>query len=560
MLTSYAFVPAFSPCDRPSCLAPSPRRPRWGVRASAAVAVFSPVAERGRTAREAAFSSYRHGADAVDLPMEVCEGAIPDWLRGTYCRNGPGLFEVGGRKLEHWFDGYAMLTKVALEPRQPPRLSTRFVESDAYQAARRGEMRYAEFMTPQVPPGSGPLGVLKGFASLALGDPTDNACVNLARRGPSLQAMTETQRSWVEVAPDTLATLRKVAWEGPSVGQLSTAHAQRDPAGGGWVNVGTEIAPPLWSQYHVFRTADDSPQRREILCSIPCADGAAPYWLHSFGLTREHVVVVEQPAAYNVAAMLGLGKASHGSVDWRAAEGTRLHVLHRASGALRTVTVRPAFFFFHVANALDTADGGVALDLCAFDDPTILSALRLDALTDAAAARDLPTSRLTRIALPPAAADGADGADGGAAGAEPTPTPTLRPLDDEAMTGGFVDLCSVAPAAVGDPEYRYVYSIAAARPTAVANRIVKSDVSGGGGGAAFEAEGGQMLPGEPLFVPRPGGDAEDDGVVLSLGTDADGGSSLYVLDASDLRLLARVRSPIGLPAGFHGHFEPWGGD
>ena len=48
--------------------------------------------------------------------------------------------------------------------------------------------------------------------------------------------------------------------------------------------------------------------------------------------------------------------------------------------------------------------------------------------------------------------------------------------------------------------------------------------------------------------------------MLSLGTDADGGSSLYVLDASDLRLLARVRSPIGLPAGFHGHFEPWGGD
>ena len=49
-------------------------------------------------------------------------------------------------------------------------------------------------------------------------------------------------------------------------------------------------------------------------------------------------------------------------------------------------------------------------------------------------------------------------------------------------------------------------------------------------------------------------DAEDDGVVLSMGTDPDGGSSLYVLDASDMRLVARCRSPVALPAGFHGEW------
>ena len=43
-----------------------------------------------------------------------------------------------------------------------------------------------------------------------------------------------------------------------------------------------------------------------------------------------------------------------------------------------------------------------------------------------------------------------------------------------------------------------------------------------------------------------------DGAVLSMATDADGGTSLYVLDAKDMSLLARARSPIGLPAGFHG--------
>ena len=55
-------------------------------------------------------------------------------------------------------------------------------------------------------------------------------------------------------------------------------------------------------------------------------------------------------------------------------------------------------------------------------------------------------------------------------------------------------------------------------------------------------------------MPRPGGSDEDDGAVLSMATDADGGTSLYVLDAKDMSLLARARSPIGLPAGFHGEF------
>ena len=99
-----------------------------------------------------------------------------------------------------------------------------------------------------------------------------------------------------------------------------------------------------------------------------------------------------------------------------------------------------------------------------------------------------------------------------------------------------------------------MYGIAASRPTAVSNRLVKTDVSGRGGDAAFEVAG--MLPGEPLYVARPGGEAEDDGAVLSMGTDPDGGTSLYVLDARTMELLARCRAPLPLPAGFHAEWVP----
>ena len=442
--------------------------------------------------------------------------------------------------MEHWFDGYGMLMRVKLDGNGPPLLTTRFVDSDAYRSVKdRSTMGFAEFMTPLVEQGSGLPEQLRGLAELAFGAPTDNACVNVCSRSSSdqLVAMTETQRSWWSVDLETLATKERVEWSGDDVGQLSTAHAQRDPAGGGWINVGTQIAPPLWSQYHIFRLSDDAPAERQILASIPCADGAAPNWLHSFALTKDKVVVFEQPAAYSVAAMVGLASASHGSIQWSPEEGTRVHVLDRATNALTTHVVEPAFFFFHVANAFDAPDGSgdVMVDLCSFDGPEIVTALRLDRLTDDALATDLPESRLVRLTV--------------SAGGGP---PTTRPLDDVHVTGGFSDLPTIAPGVTGVPSYRFVYSIGAARPTVVSNRLVKTDVSGRGGDAAFEVEG--MLPGEPLFVPRPGGTEEDDGVVLAIGTDPEGSTSLYVLDARTMRLVARCRSAIALPAGFHGEW------
>ena len=62
-------------------------------------------------------------------------------------------------------------------------------------------------------------------------------------------------------------------------------------------------------------------------------------------------------------------------------------------------------------------------------------------------------------------------------------------------------------------------------------------------------------PGEPVFVARPGGEAEDDGVLLSVVLDGRSGrSSLLVLDAAGLDELARAEAPHHIPFSFHGQF------
>lgn len=42
-------------------------------------------------------------------------GALPEWLSGKLIRNGPGCFEVGDTKLNHWFDGMAMLHSFTIQ-------------------------------------------------------------------------------------------------------------------------------------------------------------------------------------------------------------------------------------------------------------------------------------------------------------------------------------------------------------------------------------------------------------------------------------------------------------
>jgi beta,beta-carotene 9',10'-dioxygenase len=62
-------------------------------------------------------------------------------------------------------------------------------------------------------------------------------------------------------------------------------------------------------------------------------------------------------------------------------------------------------------------------------------------------------------------------------------------------------------------------------------------------------------PSEPVFIPAPKPDSEDDGVILSVVLDTTQHRSfLLVLDAATFTELARAEIPHAIPFGFHGHF------
>jgi len=124
----------------------------------------------------------------------------------------------------------------------------------------------------------------------------------------------------------------------------------------------------------------------------------------------------------------------------------------------------------------------------------------------------------------------------------------------ETTHAGHLGLPRVSPE-VTQQAYRFVY--AQAQPGGTIEGLPTQL-------AKVDAETGEELlydPGgvtsEPVFVPRPAGSAEDDGVVLAVALDrARGHSVLHVIDAETMTELATVRLPHALPLDFHGQYLP----
>ena len=107
---------------------------------------------------------------------------------------------------------------------------------------------------------------------------------------------------------------------------------------------------------------------------------------------------------------------------------------------------------------------------------------------------------------------------------------------------------------VGGRPYRYAYGAADGpqRGDEYPSAIVKTDLETGGTASFSDTD---YIFGEPLFAARPGSDAEDDGVLLTVGSARDGESAmLAIIDARTMTRLASATVPSAIPLGFHGSF------
>ncbi|MBI1838858.1 MAG: carotenoid oxygenase family protein [Candidatus Colwellbacteria bacterium] len=461
------------------------------------------------------FSSLDKIVSIEQLPVT---GTVPAWLSGTLVRNGPAKFEVGKKKLRHWFDGFAMLHKFSFEHGKVS-YANKFLESRAYTYAQEKEtVGYSEFATDPC------RSIFKRFTQMFSPQPTDNANVNVSKTASEFVAITETPLP-IEFDPKTLETAGVLKYNDTLKGNLTTAHPHYDFEKKEGINYLTYFSAK--STYNIYCIPHGS-KTREIIGTIPAKE---PAYMHSFGMTQNYVVLAEYPFVVNPLILLLSGKPFIENFKWKPNRGTNFLLLDRKTGKLRGRYTTESFFAFHHINAFEE-EGRVIIDIVAYPNTDIIQSLYLDVLRGDTNKNMVSAGEFRRYQI----------------------SLSDSSVKYQVISDSPIELSRINYELSNTRNYRFVYGVGSNKnnPDNFLDRLVKIDIQARTSKTWQEEE---CYPGEPVFIPSPNAIKEDEGVIVSVVLNAKKENSfLLILDTASFNEIARAEVPHHIPFGFHGNF------
>ncbi|XP_076748196.1 carotenoid-cleaving dioxygenase, mitochondrial isoform X2 [Maylandia zebra] len=453
-------------------------------------------------------------------------GTIPEWIKGNFLRNGPGKFEIGNHKFNHWFDGMALMHQFKISNGQVT-YKSRFLSSDSYQTNKEhNRIAISEFGTVTMPDPC--KNVFQRFLSrFESHKPTDNANVSFVTYKGDYYVSTETNIMH-KVDPDTLET-EKVDWSKFIAVNGATAHPHTEPDGTTY-NMGNSYTSK-GSYYNIIqvpptkKTEDETLEGATVLCSIPSVDKTKPSYYHSFAMSENYVVFIEQPIKLDLLKIVTgklRGKSISDSIFWDPKLNIIFHLIHKHSGKVSSIKyLAKPLSTFHQINAFEE-DGFLIIDLCASDDGQAITNYNIQNMRKSGEALDEVFC-------------------------------THEDLHGEDLHEyGGLEFPQINYHKFNTHPYRYFYGCGFRH--LVGDTLIKMDLHGKRM-KVWEHPG--QYPSEPVFVPSPNATEEDDGVIMSvvITPDEDKSTFLLVLDAKTFEELGRAVVPVNIPYGFHGTFN-----
>jgi carotenoid cleavage dioxygenase-like enzyme len=471
-------------------------------------------AETRAIVQSARLRGFQNGAREIDDAQVEVRGALPAWLRGNLLLNGPALWDLPQGAYLHWFDGLAMLHRVRLGD-GPARYRSRFLHSADYLASTAAQKpAMGGFATDDLP------GLWRRLRAIIDPIVTDNAAVVMSKVAGRWAASTETPRM-IGFDPSSLETLGELAFEDKEKLHLMAAHGITDAQGTYW-NVGVEFGSTC--TYKLFRVPAGA-LRREVVGHWPAK---APGYLHAFALTPRHAVVWEPALRAQPLGFLFTGRAYIRNFRWKPEDGSRLHAIALDDGRVRSWDV-PPMFCFHAVQAYEEG-GDTVLELCQYDDAAIIGELMLQPRREGRPVRSRP--KVARYRLRPG-----------------------RPRAEPEFFGAGLELPQVHPSRSGGSRATVAWGAGIPDPGAAPflDRTLRVDL---GSGEIRTWQRGDAVQLEPLYVARPGGQDENDGVLLvPTLTDGDTATVVAVLDPARMECIAELHLPQVVPFGFHAAWD-----
>ena len=438
-----------------------------------------------------------------ETALEVI-GEIPRDLRGTYYRNGPNqAFEPIGRY--HWFDGDGMIHAIRLEDGRAS-YRNRWVESDGLKEEREaGQALYPGLLEIK---------------------PTEAPRFKSHREHEHRRARGQAPRAGRELAADGAPPAHarddrslRLRRQARRRDDRASEDGSRDRRDAFLRLLAVPAVPAVPRRRSLGRARPLGADRRRLAVDDPRLRG-----------DRIHAIFLLCPIVFDFE-----NAAKGGSIfRWDPDRGTRIGVMPRrgTSADVRWFDTDPCYVF-HPMNAYEE-NGTVTLDVHRYEQLLFM---------DPSSARNpdwrgKQVARLHRWQLDLAAgtirSQALDDHEG------------EFPRVDERLVGRkhrFGYFAAVGPE--GNPTLHPEFT-----------SVAKIDLERGGK-VEVRAHGEGNGCGEPVFVPRSEGAAEDDGWVVYLSYDrARNASDFTILDARDIagEPVAKIRIPQRVPYGFHGNF------
>lgn len=445
----------------------------------------------------------------------VIEGALPDGLRGTLYRNGPGQFELGGARKTHLLDGDGMIQAFDFDHGRV-RYRNRFVRTEKYLTEQQAGRLVLPTWTTRAPGG-----MLRNAGHRI----RSQAGVTTLVKGDCLYAFDEVGLPY-GLDPHTLET-RGEQPVGPEGLRLDyKAHTKTDARTGDWVLLAFEHGPR--NHIHLVEHDRQGNYRRHQRVASPRAS-----YIHDWFLTEHYALVLLHPIELSLPRYLSGLSSFTDSLSWKPDHGNLLMVLDRSGHEPPLTLEAPASFMWHSLNAYEQGAGIIA-DFVGYEAPDHFigerAAFRQIMTGEQGLAQhpgmlhryviDLASKRLTQEIICERNCE--------------FPMPDLR---------------------MATKRHRYGYMTTAPAPTVFHNGLARIDVDSGRLDIADMGERTHL--GEPIFVPDPVVPGEH-GWLLSLGLDGVSGNSflgVFRSEALDDGPLARVWLTHPTPLSFHGYWH-----
>ncbi|KAH6874459.1 carotenoid oxygenase [Thelonectria olida] len=485
------------------------------------------------------------------------EGRIPQWLTGSLYRGGAGTWDVGNFTAEHWFDGFSRNHKFEIANGAVTYRSRNSTDELIHFVRETGLYPSGSF-------GSDPCKIIYG------------AMETTFRDGNSTLGDRDTQNVGVAFIPNFAVLDRNTTSIGSPFNTLvvttdANALQQIDPvtlepielftyqaANPLLVNDGRTAAHPFFAEdgtiYNylldmsakppTYRVFGIQPPKGEAKILANITD-APPAYLHSLFGTQNHIILIVWQAD-----LVRPGRTVMESMGaWDPERKSLFYVIDRINGGVVSkYESEDAFFAFHQVNSFEHDNEDIYIDLPTKPDTSFLRAanvthLRANIGTSHGSAKEDLAGAFTRYRLP-FLGDKARAINGSFA------THTAEVVFTLPHAEANIELPRINEKFHARP-YRYTYGIHVQTPGYFSDSIIKIDTETKQ--VKTWSPPTKHLPSEPIFVPTPGAECEDDGVLLTVAMNsAERVSSLVVINATTMEEIGRARMPVVMGYGFHG--------